>query len=70
MPYYEVTVTKSKPVCVEASCESEAIDKATDELMGDWNRIEAEIEDEFDITKPDEARFVAEYKQSREFYRA
>jgi len=70
MPYYEITVTVSKEVCVKADCESEAKDKACDELMSDWNQIEAEVEDEFDENDPKEMEFVKEYKEHGEYYEA
>lgn len=70
MPYYEVTVTVSKPVCVKADNERDAIDKAIEELFSDWNRADAEIEDEFDESDPKEMQFVEEYKRSGEYYEA
>jgi hypothetical protein len=70
MPYYEVTVTVSKPVCVKADSEGDAKDKALDELSGDWNRSEAEIEDEYDESDPTQAKFIKEYKESGEYYEA
>lgn len=70
MPYYEVTVTASKPVCVKADNEKEAEDAAVDALMSDWNRGDAEVEDEFDPSKPDEARFIQEYKNQGEYFEA
>jgi hypothetical protein len=40
-------------------------------LLGlEWNRSEGEIEDELDPEKPDEARFIAEYKQQGDYYEA
>lgn len=70
MPYYEITVTVSKPVCVKADCESEAKDKACDELMGDWNRVDAEVEDEYDENDPKEMEFVKQYKEQGEYFEA
>jgi len=70
MAYFEITVTVSKPVCVKADSEDEAKEKAMEELMGDWNRAEAEVEDEYDESDPTEARFIKEYKESGEYYEA
>ena len=70
MPYYEITVTVSKPVCVKADSESEAKDKAIDALFSDWNRADAEVEDEYDESDPKDMRFVEEYKRSGEYFEA
>ena len=70
MPYFEVTVTASKPVCVKADNEQDAIDKAVDELFGTWNRCDGEIEDEYDENDPKEMEFVEQYKQQGEYWEA
>lgn len=70
MPYYEVTVTASKPVCVKADNEADAIDKALDEVGLDWNRSSGEIEDEYDEANPQHQEFIQQYKDQREFYEA
>lgn len=67
MPYYEVTVTCSKCVCVKAKDESSAEEAARDALHGDWNRCEAEWEGDIDPTKPDDKAIIKEYKQQGEF---
>lgn len=70
MPYYEITVTVSKPVCVKADNEQDAKDLAIDELFGDWNRADAEVEDEYDETNPQHAKFIQEYKEQGEYFEA
>lgn len=70
MPYYEVIVTASKTVCVKADNESDAEDKAVDEMMGDWNRCDAEAEDEFDEADPKTKEFVEDYKKQGDYYEA
>lgn len=68
MPYYEVTVTCSKPVCVKADSEGEANDAACEQFAGDWNRVEAETEGELDEVA--EAGIINEYRQQGELFEA
>lgn len=65
MPYYEVTVTCSKCVLVQADDESDAEDKAVDQFFSDWNNCEAESESE--VSKEDEKEYLEDYKQKGDF---
>lgn len=67
MPYYEVTLTASKPVLVEAENEQEAEERAIDSC--DWNRVEAFVEDEFDSSDPKQLKWIDEYMQQGDFIR-
>ena len=65
MPYYEVTVTVSKCVCVKADDEQEAEDIAADKIGADWNESQAEVEYELDEVK--DAKIISEYKADGEY---
>jgi hypothetical protein len=47
--HYEITVTATRTICVKAENEEDAIERAEEEYM-EWNRVEAEVEDE--LTDP------------------
>ena len=67
MPYYEVEITATKCVCVQADNESDAEEAAAESVMGDWHETKGEVQDEYDESKPSEAQFIKEYKASGDF---
>ena len=60
MPYYEVTVTVSKCVCVKADDENEAEEMAADKFGADWNEAQAKVKFKLDEVK--DSKIIAEYK--------
>ena len=68
MPLYEVTIRPSKPVLVRADDETEAERVAEEEGLGDFNRIEAEVEGTLD--EVEDAEIIEEYKRKGSYYEA
>lgn len=68
MPYYEITVTVSKPVCVKAADEDEALEIAEENFLGEWNRVvEVSTEGELDEDDKDDLRVLNEYKSAGDY---
>lgn len=63
MPFYEVTVTATRTVCVEAKDEDDAEERACDEFM-EWDDPEAEILGELD--EKENAEDIQQYKEQGE----
>lgn len=68
MPHYEITVTVSKPVCVKAKDEDEALEIAEENFLGEWNRVvEVSTEGELDEDDKDDLRAINEYKSTGDY---
>ncbi len=64
MTHYEITVTATRTICVKAENEDDATERACGEYLGEWNEVNAEVEDTFDDAK--DAEFIKQYKEQGE----
>lgn len=68
MPIYEIKLTCTKMICVEAEDEFTAIEVAEENSPLDMDNATAEIEDEFNESISAEKGFIEYYKRNGEFY--
>lgn len=70
MPIYEIEVTATKMVCVEAEDEDQALEIAEENVDLGWDSSNVRMEDEYNPEDPQHAKWIAEYKRQGEFYTA
>lgn len=68
MPIYEIEITATRMVCVEAEDELRAIALAMDNAGLGWDNPLADVETEFDPTDRADRQYIADYKRQGEFY--
>lgn len=70
MPHYEIEITARKMICVKAEDEDQALEIAEENVDLGWDSSNVRTEDEYDEANPQHAKWIAEYKQSGDYFSA